>query len=390
MKQFEKIILDDIKNGFSGAVLAIYKGTERLYLNAFGYKRRYSEKFEELEVANRELMDVETLFDIASNSKIYGTTFALMKLAYEKKIDIERPISEYIKGFSMQGETPNIKELLSHCSGFAPEIHFFDASIPEHLYSQERSRTLSILRTQLSADYLKGTEHVYSDINFMLLGLLVEEVTGMTQDRYLEANFFKPLGLKFTGYLPLKRGISPSKIAVTQADGNSCNNTQSFPNMRNYSLRGEVHDEKAFYSMDGVAGHAGIFTTILELEELVNILYYKGSYKGITFFNSETLTKFSHYNLGVDPSFGLGFRRGEGSGMRKFYGQNSSERSFGHTGFTGTLTLIDPENDIRIIYLSNRIHGPITGRLEFMGRTMRSGLYGEIVDAIYDEYIMEK
>ena len=387
MKKFEEILLNDINNGFSGAVLGVYKGDECLYLNAFGYKRRYDETFKELDKSALELMDIMTQFDIASNSKIYATTFALMKLSYEKKIDVTMPVDHYIKNFKMRGDVPTIKELLSHSSGFAPEIHFYDNTVAPELFSQNRERTCEILRTQLQSDYPKGSQHLYSDTNFMLLGLLIEEVTGCSLETYVEKSFFQPLGLKNTCYTPLKKGVSPERIAVTQADGNACNGTRTFENMRSYSLRGEVHDEKAHYSMEGVAGHAGLFSTILDLQELMNILYHNGTYKGITFFDSQTLEKFSQYNLGVDPSFGLGFRRAQGSGMKKFYGQRPSDTAYGHTGFTGTLTLIDPTHDMRIIYLSNRIHGEVTGRLEFKGRTMSSGLYGEIVDAIYDYYI---
>lgn len=386
MKEFETIILSDIENGFSGAVLGIIKNDRLLYLNAFGYKKRYLSDFSELSINQRELMDVQTLFDIASNTKIYATTLSLMKLYFEKKYDLNNPISAYIRGFKINGNIPTISHLLNHSSGLAPEVHFYDEAIGT-LFSQERKKTHELLRTGLSSTYVFGTQNIYSDTNFMLLGLMIEEITGMSLEAYVNKNFFEPLKLKNTCFTPLKYGFSPTDIAESQVDGNACNKTRSFHSMREYGLRGEVHDEKAFYSMEGVAGHAGLFSTVLDLVELTSIFYHQGVYKNFRFFDKETLEKFSQYSDSVDPSFGLGFRRAEGDGMKRFFGKKPSNTSYGHTGFTGTLTLIDPENNLRIIYLSNRIHGPLSGRLEFKGRNMKSGSYGEIVDAIYNEYI---
>ncbi|MFT4655228.1 MAG: CubicO group peptidase (beta-lactamase class C family), partial [Patiriisocius sp.] len=255
----------------------------------------------------------------------------------------------------------------------------------ELFFSQDKTLTSEFLLNQVPFSNARRSTQNYSDTNFMILGLLVERITKMPLDEYVESNIYGPLGLTNTLFLPLTKGMQAHQFAATELQGNTRGGRIKFDNVRNYVLRGEVHDEKAHYSMQGVAGHAGLFSTPQDLAVLTQLLLNGGGYGGIHLFSQYTVNRFVHPEF-VRDSMGLGWRLSSPETLWHF-GPYASSRAFGHTGWTGTATVIDPELDLAIIYLTNKKHSPlseINGRLEFAGDQYPSARYGNIMTLVYE------
>ncbi|MEE7548913.1 serine hydrolase, partial [Xanthomonas sp. Kuri4-1] len=169
---------------------------------------------------------------------------------------------------------------------------FHDPSAGER-YSHERERTQALL-TRLPLDYPTGSRNLYSDTDFLLAGLLVERLTGQRLDAYVENAFYRPLGLQRTRFAPLAGGdLTPADFAATEPQGNTRGGRVAFPGIRRHTLRGEVHDEKAYYAMGQVAGHAGLFSDAEELAVLVQLMLDGGQRDGRRFFDAATAARFT-------------------------------------------------------------------------------------------------
>ncbi len=386
LKEVDDFINSEVKEGFPGAALIIVKDGKIIKNTAYGYKKKYEQdnlmdKFEE--------MSTDTLFDLASNSKMYSTNLALQKLVYEGKLDVNDKVCKYIPEFKDNSQDKikgkdkiRVRDLLNHSAGFAPEVRYFDPESAGELYSQDRAATLKMLeKTPLV--YETGTEVRYSDTDYMLLGYIVEKITGMPQDKYVEENIYKPLGLKSTVYNPLKKGFKKEDVAATERNGNTRDHMLSFPNIREYTLQGEVHDEKAWYSMDGVAGHAGLFSNTKDLAVLAQMILNEGGYGGVKLFDKNTLEKFTK-PADHDDTYGLGWDR-QGDMLKVWeFGPYASCRTIGHTGWTGTVSNIDPKNDMAVILLTNVRHTPCpNGNFEANSK-FQTGRYGSIMSLVYE------
>ena len=227
-----------------------------------------------------------------------------------------------------------VKDLLNHIAGYAPEIHFF---LPENdagseFHSLDRDKTIELLKTKAPFVYEKGKQTIYSDTDYMLLGLIIEAITGMRQDKYVEDEILKPLGLKNTMYVPLEKGRVKSEIAATEVFGTSRGNRRDYPSIRKYVLQGEVHDEKCFYSMDGISGHAGLFSTVEDLGVLMQVVLNNGGLGDIKIFDKNALDQFVKPS-DFDITFGLGWRRAGNGGMPSLFGSYASGLAIGHTGW---------------------------------------------------------
>lgn len=382
----DSFIQTDVNKGFPGAsILVLHKG-KIIKQQAYGYALKYDDDGNPL--AQPVPMASNTLFDLASNTKVFATTLAIMKLVDEGKLSLTTPLSNYVAEYQGGGrDTRTLADLLSHTSGYNSEVQFFKSDNPfgELLYSQDKALTTEFLLNQVPfANARRSTQH-YSDTNFMILGLLVERITKMPLDQYVESEIYAPLGLTNTLFSPLKKGKQASQIAATEIQGNSRGGRVEFDNIRRYVLRGEVHDEKAFYSMQGVAGHAGLFSNTQDLAVLAQLLLNGGGYHDVHLFSRHTLKRFVHPEF-VRDSIGLGWRLAS-SETQWHFGPYASPSAFGHTGWTGTATVIDPELDLAVIYLSNKKHSKVdeqNGRLNFAGDQYASARYGNIMTLVYE------
>ena len=180
-------------------------------------------------------------------------------------------------------------------------------------------------------------------------------------DEFVEEYIYKPLGLSNTMFNPLLKNVSKENIAATEIMGNSREGNRDFPGIRKHLLRGEVHDEKAWYTMGGVAGHAGLFSTAEDISKLQLLTLTGGKYKDSkgnekTIINPETIKKFTDRDP-KDPTYGLGWRRVDNQGNgRWMFGDEASIDVYGHSGWTGTVTLIDPTYNLTITVFTNKKH----------------------------------
>ncbi len=398
LQKVDQLINKEIKEGFPSAELLIIKDGKIIRHNRYGYKLRYDENGQAL--SHPEKLTKNTLFDLASNTKMYATNFALMKLMSEGKLDINKPVHYYLPEYRKGGrESRTVRDLLTHTAGYAPTVDFFTHKnqLGPAYFSQNKKQTAYLLTQQVPFQMGRHIKMQYSDIDFMLLGLLIERITKMPLDSYVEKEIYQPLGLHHTVFNPLQKGFSKENCAATELKGNSRNGAIDFENIRRYTLQCEVHDEKAFYSMGGVSGHAGLFSTADDLAVLTSVLLNRGGYGNVKLFDASILDEFTGPS-DLDISLGLGWRRAANGEYKKRFGPYASPYAFGHTGWTGTLTVIDPFYDLAIILLTNRKHSPVTvqkaddGTIEkitFAGDKFETGQYGSIVSLIY-EAMLEK
>ncbi|WP_308797986.1 penicillin binding protein PBP4B [Agromyces silvae] len=343
----------------------------------------------------------ETVFDLASNSKMYATNYAIQRLVSEGRLDLDRTLqsfpgwegftdanSEYTGKWTVGGaggipavytgkETVTIRDILHHVGGMIPDPEYPNLASAGGLWYQtddadDRAGIVdAISRTPLR--YTPRTVFAYSDVDYMILGLLVEQITGERLDVYLEREFYGPLGLSDTGFRPLDAGVDPARIAATELNGNTRDGNISFGvddegrpvPIRDYTLRGEVHDEKAYYSMAGVAGHAGLFSTAGDMAVLTQLMLNGGTYGGREYFSKEVADAFIE-PYSVNPAtigsstIGLGWRlHSQNAAAYYYFNWGPSRSTFGHQGWTGTLTVIDPVHQMTITILTNMRHSPV-------------------------------
>ena len=390
LREIDQLITKDVASGFPGASLLILKDGKIIKNTTYGYSSRYDEKGTPLTVPTK--VGPDTLYDMASNTKMYATNYALMKLVTDGKLDITAPISRYIPEYRGRGrDSRTVKDLLTHSAGYAPSIHFYskDNKLGEQFFSQNKAHTQYLLTQRVPFEIGKGVKAKYSDIDYMLLGTLVERITGKTLDVYVEKEIFKPLGLTHSMFNPLQKDIDKKQIAATELRGNTRDGSVDFENIRESVIQGEVHDEKAFYSMAGVAGHAGLFSTAKDVAILASVMLNRGGYGDVNLFDKSAIDQFikpSDLNI----TMGLGWRRA-GNGERVWhYGPYASPYAFGHTGWTGTVTVIDPFYDLVIVLLTNKKHSPMmdtdAGKV-FSGDQFETGKYGSIISLVYEAFL---
>ncbi|CAM3847976.1 penicillin binding protein PBP4B [Rheinheimera salexigens] len=386
LAQVDKMINDEIAQGFPGAVLVVAKNGKIIKETAYGYANRYHTDGSAL--AKPEPMQTTTVFDLASNTKMYATNYAIMHLVSLGQLDINLPVASYLPEYQGDGrDTRLVSDLLQHNAGYDPEVHFFnpDNKHGAEFYSIQRDTTIDLLTSKVPFARPRGGKAVYSDIDYMLLGLIIERITGMVQDQYLEQFLYRPMGLNNTVFNPLQKGISLNNIAATELAGNSRGGRVSFPANQVGVIRGHVHDEKARYSLGGVAGHAGLFSTAKETAQLAN-LALQGGYGLSKVFDKAIIQQFTRPSI-ADYTVGLGWRTATAGELSWHFGAYASDYAFGHTGWTGTVTVIDPYYDLIIVLLTNKKHSPIISEANnsyyFTGDRFETGMYGSIMTKIY-------
>ncbi|CAM4975309.1 unnamed protein product [Rotaria socialis] len=385
----DQFIQKEIEQGFPGAALVVTRYGKIFKQVAYGYKLKYNENG--TFIKQPELLALETMFDLASLTKMYATNFAIMHLVEQGVLNVDDPVKKYIPQYS--GCNPKnecrearfIKDLLTHTAGYAPRVEFYDPRrVPPSFFSQDKNTTEEVLETKLGFQRPRGGDQlpVYSDMDFMLLGLVVEHITGLSLDQYVKRNIYQPLGLTHTLFNPMyNTSYQKSDFAATEINGNTRNHSINFPNVRTHVLQGEAHDEKSFYSMNGLSGHAGLFSNLNDMMILTQIMLNKGQYGNLTFWSQKVqdlfLTPYPY-----DVTFGLGWRLNRNKSL-PWFGLYISDQAFGHEGWTGTCTVIDPKYSIAIILLTNKRHSLyINGT--FDGEMFETGKYGKIMTLVYE------
>jgi len=383
----DALINDDIVHGFPGAVLVVVKNGKIIKNSAYGYARKFSDGGKLL--LKPVKMSTKTVFDLASNTKMFATNFALMKLVSENKLDVSLPINHYLATYRGAGrDLRTVKDILTHNAGYSPQVKFFtrDNYFGSHFFSQDDKRTKALILTKIPFAVGRSTKRMYSDTDYILLGMIVEKITGMSLDKYVEYNIYQSLGLQNTAFNPLIKGFRKNQFAATEIHGNTRENRVDFENVRRYVLQGEVHDEKAYHSLGGVAGHAGLFSTAQDLAVLTQVLLNQGGYGTKQIFSGKVLDQFTKPDDG-NGTYGLGWRRANNGDRKWHFGPYASSSAYGHTGWTGTVTVIDPEHDLAIILLTNARHSEIEGGdkvYQFKGKQFETGKYGSVISLVYE------
>ena len=386
LAQLDELISAEVAQGFPGAVLLIAKDGKIVKHSAYGFASRYNSDAQPL--AQPEPMQIDTLFDLASNTKMYATNYAIMQLVHSGQLDINLPLHHYLAEYQGDGrEQRLVRDLLQHNAGYEPEVHFHkpDNRHGAAFYSTDRARSMQLIATQVPFVRERGGKAVYSDIDYMLLGLLIERISGMAQDQYLEQQLYRPMGLNHTLFNPLRKWVALQQIAATELNGNSRGGRVQFPADQGGVVRGTVHDEKARYAFDGVAGHAGLFSTARETASLA-MLALHGGYDLTPVFSPAVIQQFVRPSVS-DHTVGLGWRTAVQGDLNWHFGPYASAYAFGHTGWTGTATLIDPYYGLIVVLLTNKKHSPILDEGDnsyyFAGDRFETGMYGSIMSKIY-------
>lgn len=384
LKTIDMIIEKEIEYGFSGCQLAIIKDGVIVKNSAYGYTNSYLKDGSKIQ--NPITTDIETLYDLASNTKMFATNYALQMLVAENKLNIDMKVNDILEGFvdnpndKIKGkEKITVKMLLQHRAGFGTDPKYYSENCS--MFSQKKSTTEDmILKTPIS--YEPDTDTVYTDLDYMLLGMIVEKISNMSLDRFVEQNIYRQLGFDKIVFNPLYKGFLKQNIAATELNGNSRDGTVSFLNNRDYTVQGEVHDEKAFYSMNGVSGHAGLFSNAEQLAKLAQMMLNGGGYGNIKLFDKSTVELFTA------NSPALGWKNQKYDNYQWAFGKYASDKTYGHTGWTGTLSLIDPQNELIIVLLTNKknsvVINPKLNPNDFYGDHFLCGSYGDIASLIYE------
>jgi len=382
------IIESDIAHGFTSAQLAVVKGGRLVVQQAWGRVNSYNPdgtpKTDAAPVTN------DTLYDLASVTKMFSVGYAVQKLVSEDRLDVDTPVVE-ILGDAFADDTLDIayagvddppdigtqkawkrgitlRDLLCHEAGFpaAPNYNDPDFDFAKQgrgapgsniMYAMGREATLEALfKTPLM--YPPHSKTLYSDADFMLAGFIVEKVTGQRLDEYLKREVYGPLGLDHVTFLPLENGFTPDDCAATELNGNTRDNHVSYPGVRTETLRGQVQDERAWYCMEGVSGHAGLFASATDLAKLASAML-TGGYGDVRLFSRNVMDAFTAPKAASYGQWGLGWWR-QGDGQRPwYYGTQAAPGTVGHQGWTGTLVMIDPSRELVVAYLTNKINSPV-------------------------------
>ncbi len=287
--------------------------------------------------AQKRPVQKDDIFDLASLTKVIGTTSAIMKLYENGDIRLDDPAADYVP--RLRGPAPvqtalkktvTLRHLLTHTAGFEPFRLFYEMDCsPE-------ARMDSMFRSPLITK--PGEKMVYSDIGFIILAKVVESVSGMPVDQYLKKEIFAPLGMHDTFYDPPVTLLS--RIVPTEYD-----------TLNDVLIHGDVHDSNA-RSLGGITGHAGLFSTAADLSRFSRMMLHKGELEGVHIFQKGTVKKFTRpVSEKHTRCLGWDSPGGESSG-----GIYLSSESYGHTGYTGTSIWIDPEHEVFIVLLTNAVH----------------------------------
>ena len=335
-----------------------------------------------------------TMYDVASVTKIAATTLAVMKLVDAGKVSLDDCLYTYLPYLKHTNKKKiTIREALSHYAQLQAFVPFWKDAVEDEVVD----KGLGVCSTEDSLNYmmiadslyvhknyrqeilgkitdtklLKEKKYVYSDFGFIFLGDLVQTVSGVPLDIFMQKHFYKPMALNSTAFNPLQYGYSKSAIAPTENDRH----------FRFQQLQGTVHDENAAL-MGGVAGHAGLFSTASDLAALMQLLLNKGMYEGKRYLTDSIVDIFNtRYYVKGNNRRALGFDKPFISGGSTHVSPQASQSSFGHSGFTGTFVWVDPEYQLIYVFLSNRVY-PDTKDNKLSKLNIRTDIQEQIYKAL--------
>ncbi|MFL5528930.1 MAG: serine hydrolase domain-containing protein [Gemmatimonadaceae bacterium] len=327
-----------------GAVLLVSKNGKVVHERAFGFAQLND--YDGRRLAAPPAMRTSTMFDLASVTKVVATTMGVMLLVDRGQIDLDAPVYRYLPDFRGRHlDSITVRHLLTHSAGLVQWQ-------PLYYHASNRAQTYAVIR-DMPLEWGVGAARHYSDLGFMLLGYIIERVSGQSLDRFVDEQLYQPLGLQSTAFKPRSHGFT--EFAATE-QGNVYEkhmvydstfgyryrgDPTAWDGWRRYVLSGEVDDGNAYYANGGVAGHAGLFSTARDLHVLLDLLINRGTYAGRQYVRpgvvSEflTLDKYQNY-LGWQAPMYL------------------PAGSFSHTGFTGTYVAGIPRSGLSIVLLTNR------------------------------------
>lgn len=355
----------------------------------------YERNFGTLNYNKNNPVTSETIYDLASLTKVSATLQAVMFMYEKGLIDINRKVSYYLPELKKSNKKDiTIIEMLTHQAGLAPFIPMWTETVKDTTflpmyYSRTKSANypLQVSSNLYGSMVLRDSvwswivsskliekqartpfAYRYSDLGFLILQRLAEKLLNQPLDEFVAQNFYEPLGAYTAGFLPLER-FPKQQIAPTEFD-------RIF---RRSLVDGTVHDERGAL-MGGVAGHAGLFGTATDLAKLGQMLLQEGSYGGYRYYKPETVRLFTHKQFDKSRR-GLGWDKPVQSDWNSPTSLKASPRTFGHTGFTGTCLWVDPEFDLVYVFLSNRVYPDRSGKL--ISTNIRSRIQDVIYDAIF-------
>ena len=410
LKRIDSIALDGIRQGaYPGCQVVVLKNGHIMFDKAFGtYTGKGSPRVESTNI-----------YDLASLSKTTGTLLAIMKLYDKGRFNLTDKISDHLPFLQRTDKKDiTIQEILYHQSGLPSWIPFYQEAIDKDSYDGRlfsarkdihhpvqigtttwanpkfkfKSEYISPVKTgdytvqicdslwlnrsfrkvieeKIAEAPLKQKRYVYSDVGFILLGMLVEQLAGMPMEAYLQREFYEPMGLEHTGYLPLRR-FAKSEIVPSNKD--------RF--LRKETLLGFVHDEASTF-FRGLAGNAGLFSTARDVARVYQMLLNGGEIDGQRYLSKETCQLFTTETSKISRR-GLGFDKPDADDSKKGNCAPAAPAEvYGHTGFTGTCAWVDPVNELVYVFLSNRIYPDVTNR-KLNQLHIRERIQGAIYDAM--------
>ena len=336
--------------GYPGAAVVVGRRGFTVVEKGFGHLGWTSE--------SPRVVPEQTIYDLASLTKVVGTTTAAMILFDEGRLDLNASVSQYIPAFSGgMKDSVTVRQLLTHHSGLPAGLNLW------RLTQSPIEAKNMVLATPLICR--PGQCFLYSDLGADVMGWVVEAITGQGLDAFLHERVFQPLGMNDTGFRPadsLQYRIAPTEVTPP----------------RGYPLRGEVHDDNA-YALGGVAGHAGLFSSANDLSVFAQMLLNKGEINGIRLISDSTISLFTRRTAGTRA---LGWDTADGQGSS---GTFMGERAFGHTGYTGTSMWIDPDREMFVILLTNRVHAARARRPSKVIADVRADLADAAAVAVMDD-----
>lgn len=358
---------------YPGAVLIVGSGGQVLFQESVGYKSVKGVKGFDVQP-----MDVETVFDVAQLTQVVVTTTLLMKLVEAGKLRLQDKVIRFLQTFGVYNKSGiTIAHLLSHSAGLPASLPFY-----EDLVRENQGPRLGIVTSRgardhiygaiqrLALKYEPGTRQVHSEIDMILLGQIVEVLTGLGLDKAFIKSVVQPLGLKSTSFVDLsmmkRRGIHPVTDLIAPTEDCS---------LRKHVLCGEVQDENA-WSMGGIAGHAGLFASAGDLHRFASEMI--ASYRGNSdFLPRSTVLRFWQGTEDLEGSWKLGWDSPSAENGMDHSGL--STQAIGCCGFTGCSLWIDPERGLDIILMTNRIHPTRANRKIF---SFRAELHQAVLQAL--------
>ncbi len=373
------------KGATPGAVVLIAKGGQIAYYKTYG----------NFTYDKTEAVTKESIYDMASVTKVCATTISVMKLYDEGRLDLKKKLGDYLPWVrGTNKEHLEIQDILLHQAGLVAYIPFYKETIDANgvplskYYSSRPNDSFSIrvakdlyMRTDwrdtiykriLQSPLGQKGKYIYSDNDFIFLGKIVEAISGTTLDEYVKKEFYNPLGLTTAGFKPAEH-FSLSRIAPTEQE--------KF--FRLQLLRGDVHDPGAAM-FGGVAGHAGLFSNAYDLAIIMQMLLNGGTFNGRRYIQKETVDLFTSYHSAISRR-GYGFDKPEKDNHIRpdpYPCYSASSKTFGHTGFTGTCVWADPDADIVFIFLSNRVNPDGGDNLKLLRMNVRTNIQEAIYKSI--------